>query len=185
MTADDAACDEHGRPEPPHSAGELDTLLGFLDFLRASLAWKTDGLSTEQLRRCLPPADLTLGGMLAHLAFVEDFWFTHTAARERMPQPWASTDWDADPDADWHLVHTSDGVELRALWEASTVRSRTQVARLTEGGAAVALARTHPAWSGRAQVSLRWILTHMIEEYARHLGHADLIRQSLDGLTGE
>ncbi|WP_029088436.1 DinB family protein [Brevibacterium album] len=187
MTADDEvpAYGEQDRPEPPHSADELGTLLGFLDFLRASLAWKTDGLSTEELRLTLPPSDLTLGGMLAHMSFVEDFWFAHTAAEAPMPEPWASTDWAADEDADWHLVRTADAAALRDLWKASTARSRAQTERMTAGDAVAALGQTHPAWGGRAQVSLRWILTHMVEEYARHLGHADLIRQSVDGLTGE
>ena len=182
---DEVQTDGHGRPEPPLEAGEAATLLGFLDYQRATLAWKCRGLSDEQLRVALPPTSMTLGGMLKHLACVEDYWFTEVAAEEPSPQPWASVDWDADPDWDWRTAATDPGGELRALWAGRVERSRAVLdARLRQGEAA-ALAAAHPAWGGRGRVSLRWVLVHMIEEYARHNGHADLIRESIDGETGE
>lgn len=188
--------DEQGRPEPPLAAGETQTLLGFLDFLRATVRWKTQDLSTEQLRRSLPghPSGMTLGGLLKHLSYVEDNWFTEVVGgAASMPPPWDTVDWQADVDWDWHSAQEDEADTLRSLWEASVARSREVVAvaaaaPVTEGtdaGSPDPLAVTHPAWGGRASVSLRWVLTHMVEEYARHSGHADLLREALDGSTGE
>ncbi|GAA1169847.1 DinB family protein [Ornithinimicrobium humiphilum] len=174
--------DEQGRPEPPMVAGEAATLLGFLDFQRATLEWKTRGLDEAGLRTTLPPSGMTLAGLLKHLAWVEDFWFVHTAGGSPMPEPWAGVDWDADHDWEWHSALEDDAPALRATWEASVARSRALVDRLlvTSG-----LDGTHTAWGGRAEVTLRWILVHMVEEYARHNGHADLLREAVDGVTGE
>ncbi|MGP7998196.1 MAG: DinB family protein [Streptosporangiaceae bacterium] len=182
---DEVETDEHGRPEPPHEAGEAATLLGFLDFQRATFEWRCRGLDDAQLRVALPPTSMTLGGMLKHLAYVEDSWFTEVAAGEPVPEPWASVDWDADPDWDWHSAASDPGGELRALWADRVARSRAVVRDLLGQDEAKALRHAHPAWGGRDRVSLRWILTHMVEEYARHNGHADLIRESIDGESGE
>jgi uncharacterized damage-inducible protein DinB len=121
---------------------------------------------------------MSLGGLLKHLARVEDYWFTETVGRAGPVPPW-----DAMPRAaEWadHVEHT--GAELRALWR-SRVKASTAVVRtrLAEGG----LDEQFPAWGGRGQVSLRWVLVHMVEEYARHNGHADLLRQAVDGAVGE
>ncbi|WP_040160737.1 DinB family protein [Nigerium massiliense] len=175
--------DEHGRPEPPLSAGEVATLLGFLDYQRATLEWKTRGLDDAQLRRPLPPTSMTLGGLLSHMSYVEDNWFTDAVSEAAPSEPWASTDWKADVDADWHRAHELPGDQLRAEWQRAVEASRAVVA--AELKHPDGLDRTHPAWGGRAQVSLRWVLVHMIEEYARHNGHADLLRESVDGETGE
>jgi uncharacterized damage-inducible protein DinB len=177
--------DEHGRPEPPHEAGEAATLIGFLEYQRATLEWKCRGLTDEQLRVALPPSTMTLGGLLKHLACVEDGWFTQVAAGQPDPEPWGSVDWDADPDWEWRTAAEDSGDELRALWAERVGRSRAVVETLLRPGEDKALSQAHSNWGGRAAVSLRWILTHMIEEYARHNGHADLIRESLDGQTGE
>ena len=177
--------DEHGRVEPPHEAGEAATLISFLDYQRATLEWKCRGLSDEQLRVALPPSTITLGGMLKHLACVEDGWFTQVAAGQPDPEPWGSVDWDADPDWEWRTAAGDSGDELRALWAERVARSRAVVETLLQSGEDKALSQAHSNWGDRAPVSLRWILAHMIEEYARHNGHADLIRESLDGETGE
>jgi uncharacterized damage-inducible protein DinB len=177
--------DDHGRPEPPLESGEVATLLGFLDFQRATLEWKCRGLSDEQLRVTRPPSAITLGGMLKHLAMVEDYWFTEVIGGQPTPEPWASADTKADPDWEWHSAASDSGEELRALWAERVGRSRAVVqARLSQGEEA-ALSQAHPAWGGRGRASLRWVLVHMVEEYARHNGHADLIRESIDGQTGE
>jgi uncharacterized damage-inducible protein DinB len=177
--------DEHGRPEPPHAGDEVATLLGFLDYQRGTLAWKCAGLSDEQLRQTLPPSSMSLGGMLKHLAYVEDYWFTEGVGEQPSPEPWASVDWKADRDWEWHSAAVDTGEALRGLWDARVQAARDLVAaELSEHGSD-ALGRTHPAWDGRGQVSLRWVLTHMIEEYARHNGHADFLRESIDGATGE
>jgi uncharacterized damage-inducible protein DinB len=181
----EATADEHARPWPPLDSGEAETLTGFLDYQRATLEWKCRELSDEQLRLALAPSPMTLGGMLKHLACVEDSWFTEVVAGEPAPEPWASADFTADPGWTWHSATLDTGTALRALWAERVSRSRGIVqARLSRGGDA-ALSETHSAWGGRGRVSLRWVLVHMIEEYARHNGHADLIRESIDGQTGE
>ncbi|HEY6275362.1 MAG TPA: DinB family protein [Streptosporangiaceae bacterium] len=177
--------DDHGRPEPPLEGDEAATLLGFLDFQRATLEWKCRGLSDEQLRVTLPPTSMTLGGMLKHLACVEDYWCTEVAAGEPTPEPWASVDWKADHDWEWHTAAGDSGDDLRGLWAERVGRSRAVVSGQLGQGGEQALAQAHPAWGGQGRVSLRWVLVHLIEEYARHNGHADLIRESIDGETGE
>ena len=177
--------DEHGRPEPPHEAGEAATVLGFLDYQRGTFAWRCRGLGDDQLRIALPPTSMTLGGMLKHLAYVEDYWFTEVVAGEAMPEPWSGVDWEADPDWEWHSAAGESADALRSLWSERVERSRTVVAACLAAGEDKALATPHSAWSGQGRVSLRWVLVHMVEEYARHNGHADLIRESIDGVTGE
>ncbi len=185
VQTDEVQMDAQGRPEPPLTAGESATLRGFLDFQRATLEWKCRGLSDEQLRAGLPPSTMTLAGMLKHLAYVEDSWFSEVVAGRPTSEPWASTDWKAARDWEWHSALEDRGDDLRALWAERVQRSRAVVAEELAKGEVEALATTHPAWGGQGQVSLRWVLTHMVEEYARHNGHADLLRQSIDGETGE
>ena len=183
MTSD--SNDASRRTDPPFNAGEHDTVGGYIDFLRQTVAWKARGLDIDQLRQTLPPSSMTLGGMLAHLAYVEDFWLSRTVAGE-WPQPWASVDWDADEDWDWHLVGTSGADDLWQMWETSVARSRDVLRRVIETHLAeAALATTYRPWSGDDTVSLRWILVHLVEEYGRHAGHADLLREAIDGQTGE
>jgi uncharacterized damage-inducible protein DinB len=176
--------DEYGRPEPPDAGGEVATLLGFLDYQRATLEWKCRGLSDEQLRVTLPPSSMTLAGLLKHLACVEDSWFTETVAGEALPEPWASVDFQADPEWDWHSAAIDSGESLRTLWTERVNRSRAVVRAQLSKGEQAALSETHAAWGRQDPVSLRWVLMHMIEEYARHNGHADLMRESIDGQTG-
>src|SRR5215813_866115 len=97
----DVTVDEFGRPEPPREGGEVETLLGFLDYQRATLEWKWRGLSDEQLRIALQPSSMTLGGLLKHLACVEDSWFTEVVAGEPAVEPWASVGFEADPEWTW------------------------------------------------------------------------------------
>ncbi len=179
----DTTIDEQGRPEPPLTSGEIETLLGFLEFHRATLAWKTRDLADEDLRRPLPPSAMTLGGLLKHLAFVEDYWFGAVVSGEGPSAPFDTADWRTDPDWDWTSAAADAGPELRGLWTAAVERSRDVVtAQVAEHGAG-ALDAAHTL--GPDRVSLRWVLVHMVEEYARHNGHADLLREAVDGLTGE
>jgi uncharacterized damage-inducible protein DinB len=175
--------DEQGRPEPPLAADETATLLGFLEYQRATLAWKCAGLDAAGLRATVGASSVTLGGLLKHLAYVEDGWFSESLhGREQRP-PWDTVDWKADPDWDWHSAAEDSPEQLFALWRDAVARSRSLVAEaLADGGLERLARRTWP--DGRAP-SLRWILVHLIEEYARHNGHADLLRESVDGLTGE
>jgi uncharacterized damage-inducible protein DinB len=178
-----AHLDEHGRPEPPLAADEAGTLLGFLEFQRATFAWKTSGLGAAGLNVRLAPSSMTLGGMLKHLAYVEDDWCSRWLHGHDRRPPWDAVDWRADHDWDWNSAAEDPPEQLRALWEDAVSRSRSLVAEaLADGGLGRLARRTWP--DGRAP-SLRWILTHLIEEYARHNGHADLLRESVDGLTGE
>ncbi len=175
--------DEYGRPHPPHDAGEVETLRAFLDHHRATLAWKCRGLDADGLRATTAATTMTLGGLLKHLALVEDSWFTRWLHDRPMPEPWASADWDADRDWEWHSAADDDPDELWRLWEESCARSRAAV---DEALAAGGLDRPAVRRSEDGQApSLRWILVHMIEEYARHNGHADLLREAVDGETGE
>jgi uncharacterized damage-inducible protein DinB len=175
--------DEHGRPEPPVAADETATLLGFLDHQRATLAWKCAGLDAAGLAATVGASSMTLGGMLKHLATVEDYWFSQMLHGRDPAPPWDTVDWDADPDWEWHPAAGDTPEQLVAFWQAAVARSRFLVTdALADGGLERPARRTWP--DGRAP-SLRWILFHLIEEYARHNGHADLLRESVDGLTGE
>jgi len=176
----DASTDDVGRPDPPLDGGEVETLLGFLDYQRATLAWKCRGLSDEQLRLGIASTTMTLGGMLKHLARVEDNWFTEVVGESAKPEPWATMRWAAE----WQNAADETGEDLRRLWTGRVESSRRIVAEHLASGE-LPLDVTHPAWGGEARVSLRWVLVHMIEEYARHNGHADLLRESIDGETGE
>ncbi|MGP3967154.1 DinB family protein [Streptomyces sp. 6N223] len=176
--------DEHGRPEPPVAADEAATLTGFLEFLRATLEWKCRGLDAAGLRATTAASSMTLGGMLKHLAWVEDHWFSRML-HGRDPDPaWEGVDWKADPDWEWHSAADDTPEQLHALWQDAVDRSRTLLDKaLADGGGLDQPARR--AWADGRAPSLRWILVHMIEEYARHNGHADLLRESIDGSTGE
>jgi uncharacterized damage-inducible protein DinB len=175
--------DEQGRPEPPVAAGETDTLLGFLEYQRATLAWKCAGLDAAGLQATVGASTMTLGGLLKHLAYVEEHWFSRSLhGRDREP-PWDTVDWKADPDWEWHSAAEDSPEQLLTLWQDAVAHSRTLVAEAVADGGLDRLARR--AWPDGQAPSLRWILCHMIEEYARHNGHADLLRESVDGLTGE
>jgi uncharacterized damage-inducible protein DinB len=183
---DDAAptnLDEHGRPEPPLAADEATSLLAFLDYHRATFAWKCAGVDTEGLNTRTAASSMTLGGLMKHLALVEDGWFSRSLHGNDYSHPWDEIDWKSDPDWEWRTAADGSPEELRTLWQDAVARSRERTAEALAGGGLDHLAvRTWP--DGRAP-SLRWIVLHMIEEYARHNGHADLLREAVDGQTGE
>ena len=175
--------DEQGRPEPPLAADEVGTLLGFLDFQRATLEWKCAGVDAAGMRSTVGVSTITLGGLLKHLAYVEDDWFSRWLFDEPRRAPWNTVDWSVDPDWDWTSATDDSPGELLALWRAAVSRSRSKVDEALAAGGLEQLARRR--WPDGRAPSLRWILTHMIEEYSRHNGHADLLRESIDGSTGE
>jgi uncharacterized damage-inducible protein DinB len=163
------------RTYPPFEADERATLTAFLDYQRATLALKCEGLTDDQLReRAVPPSSLSLLGLVRHMAEVERNWFRPVLAGEQMAGIFS-------PDMDWEVAFrdaaTADVAEAFRLWRAECDHARALVA------AAPSFDVTGFRRSG--YVSLRWVMTHMIEEYARHNGHADLIRERLDGSTGE
>jgi uncharacterized damage-inducible protein DinB len=175
--------DDHGRPEPPVAADETSTLLGFLDFQRATLAWKCGGLDAAGMTATVGVSTMTPGGLLKHMAYVEDHWFSRSLYGNEKSAPWDTVDWDADQDWDWHSAADDSPAEVMSLWQAAVERSRELVAQALPDGGLDRLARR--SWEDGQVPSLRWIVVHMIEEYARHNGHADLIRESVDGETGE
>lgn len=175
--------DEQGRPEPPMLAGEADTLLGFLEFHRATLAWKCAGLDAAGLRATTAASTLTLGGLLKHLASVEDYWFGERFAGRAPAAPWSGVTWEQTPD--WDLTSAADDApqDLRALWEENVARSREITTAALASGDLDAVEQG--AGRDGSRVNLRWVLLHMVEEYSRHNGHADLLREAVDGLRGE
>jgi hypothetical protein len=169
--------------EPPVAGNEVDTLLGALERQRGYVAWKCGNLDSAGLRATLGPSAVTLGGLLKHLAAVEDDVFS-VKLHGRDPQPpWDTVDWDADPDWEWYSAADDSPGQLMSLWQEAAGRSRTLVAEAIAGGGLDRLASF--TWPDGRTPSLRRLLIDMIEEYARHVGHADLIRESVDGLVGE
>lgn len=179
---EDRVIDDVGRPEPPVGAGEIETLLGFLDYQRSTLEWKTRGLDAAGLTQRVSPSSMTLGGILKHLAWVEDHWFSYFLFNVDRSEPWKSVDWSADQNWEWNSASSDSQEDLRALWTAACERSRENVRSVISAGLGQRAVRT---WPNGESPSLRWIIVHMIEEYARHNGHADYLRESVDGETGE
>jgi uncharacterized damage-inducible protein DinB len=175
--------DEKGRPEPPVAADEVATLLGFLEYQRATFAWKCAGLDAVGMAATVAASSMTIGGMIKHLAYVEEWWFSEWLLGRAPVVPWNTVDWEADPDWDWHSAANDSPDQLHALWQDSVAGSRASIIEALADGGLESLSRR--TWSDGRAPSLRWIVVHMIEEYARHNGHADLLRESVDGLTGE
>ena len=171
--------DDQGRPEPPVDGDEAATLLGFLEFQRATLMWKVEDLAPEGWNATAAASTMTLGGLVKHIVYVEDLWFSRFLHGRDPSPPWDTVDWDADRDWDWHSAAVDAPEELRAMWDEAVTRSRACVAEaLATGDLGQPSVRT---WDDGRAPTLRWILVHMIEEYARHNGHADLLREAADG----
>ncbi|MFE7111469.1 DUF664 domain-containing protein [Streptomyces sp. NPDC057575] len=169
--------------EPPLAGDESDTLLGCLERLRRTFEWKCAGLDPAGLRGTVGASSMTLGGLLKHMALVEDDVLSQKLLSHRPVAPWDAVDWDADPDWEWRTAAEDTPEQLLTLWRNSVTRSRAHVRQtLAAGGPGHLAAYVHPR--GGAP-SLRRLLVDLIEEYARHVGHADLLRESIDGLVGE
>ncbi len=185
------------RVDPPMTGSERELLESFLDYHRATLLWKIDGLSEADLKRSMTPSGVSLLGLVKHLAYVERSWFQAVFARDDATFPWTNE----DPDADWRVQDDENADSIEAFYRAETERSRQIVAAASLDDLARGQYRTGDHAAGdslytaslddlargqyREPVSLRWIMIHMIEETARHNGHADLMRQSIDGAAGE
>jgi uncharacterized damage-inducible protein DinB len=169
------------RTDPDLRADERTTLAQYLDYHRATLVTKVEGLTQQQLATRLPSSSLTLGGLVKHMALVEDSWFQDDFLGLSLPAPFTDIDWDADPDWEFRTAADDSPEELLALYAAACERSRAVVAA-ADSLDALSVAESR---RGEGHFSLRWIIVHMIEETARHNGHADLIRESIDGVTGE
>jgi pimeloyl-ACP methyl ester carboxylesterase len=180
---DAAGTPPQGHPEPPLAGDEVATLLGSLERQRATFAWKCRGLDAAGLRATVGASSMTLGGLLKHLALVEESTFARKLHGRQLGPPWNRVDWEADPDWDWHSAAEDTPEQLLTRWQDAVDRSRSLVAEALADGGPEQLSR-YPWPDGQAP-SLRRILVDLIEEYARHVGHADLIRESVDGLIGE
>lgn len=163
------------RVGPSATAPEREMLRGFLDFHRATLAMKCDGLSDEQLRRAsMPPSSLSLLGLVRHLAEVERTWFRKVINGEDIPLVWS-------PDNDYQAAYDasqSSRSEAFAAWQAEVERSRA----IEAGAESLDLTVHAPRWG--EDVSLRLVMLHVLLEYGRHNGHADFLREGIDGVTG-
>ena len=173
------------RRDPPLRAGEAETVLAYLDYHRDTLRRKVEGLDREQLGRTLPPSTMTLGGLVKHMTLVEESWFSRVLEGNDLGEPWASVPWDDDPDWEWRTGATDDPATLRAAYDEIVSRVDTIIAAALDRDGLDALSARPSRRGEEGHFSLRWILLHMIEEYARHNGHADLIRESIDGQVGE
>ena len=166
------------RARPKQDAGEREMLIRWLEHHRGILIWKCEDLTAEQLRqRAVPPSTLSLLGLVRHMADVERGWFQQIFLGEDVPDLY---DGSVDRDADFNDVDQADPAEAFSAFDRECAASRQIVeqAPSLDVFSERASDRTGEPWS------LRWIVTHMIEEYARHNGHADLLRERVDGSTG-
>jgi hypothetical protein len=164
------------RSMPPLNGDERTTLEGWLDFYRATLASKCDGLADEQLRvASVEPSEMTLLGLVQHAAEVERNWFRRVLMGEKVPPIYRTTPHPQGHDGGFELSPASSYRAAIELWQKEIGHARAN-------SAARSLDDTS-SFMG-SEVSLRWIFLHMISEYARHCGHADLIRERIDGQTG-
>jgi hypothetical protein len=169
--------------EPGLTAGEAEMLLFALERSRAQFAWKTGGLDAAALRKPHPPSGMTLGGLLKHLAWVEDYRTSIDLIGQPIGAPWNAVDFEAAPDWEWHSAGENSTEELYGLWHDAVRRSRAAwAAVLADGG--LDQPSKFKLRSGGSP-NLRRILVDVHDEYARHVGHADLFREAIDGLAGE
>jgi hypothetical protein len=166
--------------EPALADDEFATLTGFLDYERAVMARKAYGLTHEQLNRVLPPSTLTLAKLLRHLTLVEEDWFHVRFLGLDPHDPWAGAPW--DDDRDWEMTSAVEVAPEQLLvdFHAACVESR----RITCDASSLDQRSVKADRTGD-HYNLRWILVHMIEEYARHAGHADFLREAIDGVVGD
>jgi uncharacterized damage-inducible protein DinB len=164
------------RVDPPFVQPEREMLDSWLEFHRATLALKCEGLSDEQLReRSVPPSSMSLLGLVRHMAEVERNWFRRVLSSEDAPPFYYD---EKNPDGDFDDVDTASVEEAFATWRAECDNARAVAARMQLDDEGTGRRHGQP-------ISLRWVLVHMIEEYARHNGHADFLRERIDGTTGD
>ena len=169
--------------EPPLAGTETEHLLGALDRLRTTFRWKADDLDAAGLQTRIGASSLTLGGLLKHLAADEDYMFTTKLRGEPLGAPWDDNGWDDNDD--WEFTSAADDTpeQLYALWDGAVERSRARLdAALADGGLDQLV---HVSLPDGRHASLRRLVCDLIEEYGRHTGHADLLREAVDGRVGE
>jgi uncharacterized damage-inducible protein DinB/predicted enzyme related to lactoylglutathione lyase len=166
------------RLPPVHTADERTMLTAMLEWYREGVLLKVAGMQQAAAVVARLRSGTTAAGLVKHLAVVEDIWFTQRFAGQPMPEPWASAPWDGNPDWEFHSARSEPLEDSVALYRAACDRSRGIVAAADSLETTVTV---HDDW----QVSLRFLLLHLVEETARHLGHLDVLRELADGTTGE
>lgn len=175
--------EEGALPSPATARTETEALLAVLERNRRTFAWKAWDLDESGLRATTAASTMTLGGLVKHLALVEADWFAVKLAGREYGSPWDSVDFDADPDWEWRTAAQEPPDALYRLWKDAVTRSRQVVAEvLAERGLDGPASFTWP--DGRTP-TVRAMILDMIEEYARHTGHADILREAVDGRVGE
>jgi uncharacterized damage-inducible protein DinB len=166
-------------PDDPSRTGpERDMLMSFLDYFRAVLVRKCAGVTAGQLQATVAASSLTLGRLLRHMTLVEDHWFQHVLHDREMPEQWRAADWEAQPDWEMDTAAEYSPTALAAHFDDAVARSRDAIDGIDLDRIAAVDGRHGPT-------TLRWIMIHMVEEYARHCGHADLLREAIDGTVGD
>ncbi len=169
--------------EPPYSTTPAVSLVAALDRMRTTFRWKADGLDSTGLNTRIGASSLTIGGLLRHLTRVEDVHFRWDVEGSPPSEPWRSIDWDATPDWDFDSAASEDPEQLYAAYDAAVAGSRAILAaRLADGDLEQPTAMGERAG---IEVSLGRLVADMVEEYGRHTGHADLLREAIDGRVGE
>jgi hypothetical protein len=169
--------------EPPLAGTEVEHLVGALDRLRTTFRWKADDLDAVGLQTRVGASSLTIGGLLKHLAANEDYAFTTKLSGQPIGAPWDAIGWDGTNDWELSSAATDTPEQLYALWDGAVERSRARLdAALANGGLDQLI---HLSWPDGRRISLRRLLCDLIEEYGRHTGHADLLREAVDGRVGE
>lgn len=161
-------------PDKPKTAPERETLDAFMDYQRAALVHKLEGLTTEEASQRLVPSPTSLLGIVKHLAYVEAWWFQENFAGLDQEYPWS----DDDPDAEFRIENDDTIESILELYATKCEESRRAIAGASLDDVSARASR------GTSK-SLRWIMLHMIEETSRHLGQADILRELTDGVTGE
>lgn len=162
------------------TTSERDSLEQYLDYQRETILLKTDGLTKAQLAQQIPSSGLTLAGILYHLALVEEDWFEEKFLGRRPREDFAGIDWAADPDYEFRTA-----LEMEPEWLRRRYRDACDRARQVAAGAASLDDVSVSTRVGGKPFTLRWMMLHLIEETARHAGHADLLREAIDGVVGE
>jgi Protein of unknown function (DUF664) len=168
------------RVDPDPGASELSLLVQYLDYQRETVLSKTDGLTRQQLVQRHLPSELTLSGLLYHLSLVEEDWMEVRFSGLPDREPWATVDWNADPNWEFRTATDLEPEQLRGRYREACERSR----HVVSAAAGPDQLSVRALRDGR-HFSLGWVLLHLIEETSRHIGHADLLREAIDGAVGE
>jgi len=169
--------------EPPLAGTEAEHLVGALDRLRTTFRWKADDLDAAGLGTRIGASALTIGGLLKHLARAEDEMFSRKLSGAPVSAPWDTAPWEDDPDWDFTSAADDSPEQLYAIWDGTIARSRAKLDEAIADGGLDQL--VHLTWPDGRHASLRRLVCDLIEEYGRHTGHADLLREAVDGRVGE